>query len=290
MISLIINGKNENHLQDTVRSALCMASHAEDIEVIVVTDGQGVDIDRHTGLLKASHDLCCVADAHLIFTPGWDSKIRDQFMPCNLYCTQCERITDADYALSSKHERHYGAAFAEHVTCGIPGISAIWCKDKPSLDSRLVPCILGGFYAFSRRHYFDALLAPWSVMRSYGKSEEMLSIINWKLGGNSVCVRDLCIGHMFRTGQTPPYSQHWHDMACNSLMLAYVAADTPEEQHRLFSNIGPGAVDMPAALGPGRWAKAQAIREQIVAHRASGRTWQALMQWSDSIPKRRAQQ
>ena len=285
MISLIVNGLNEDHQADTIQSALCTAAHPADIEVISITDGHGVDIDRHTGLLKASHDLCCVADAHLIFTPGWDAKIRDAFNPCNLYCAQCERMTPEDYALNPKHERHFGAVIIPHVQHGIPGVSAIWAKGPPQTPDNCVPCILGGFYAFSRAHYFEALLAPWQYMRSYGKSEEMLSVINYKIGGNSVCLYGLCIGHMFRTGGTPPYTQSWCDMWRNSVMLADIAYDTKAERDILWSGIGVTEANHTDRIGH-LAAAVNSIRDHINRYKSQGRTWDGLLAWGESVPKR----
>ena len=271
-ISLIITAKNEKRLQDTIQSAKENADNP--YELIVITDGKGVDIDRHKGIMQASNDLLCISDGHMIFQKHWDTIIKEEYNkdPLGLYCTQCERIHQTDYKLDPKHERHYGASIITGATSGIRGISARWIKHTIQSDSTsIIPCILGGFYAFSQQHYLYNLLAPWSVMKCYGKSEEVLSLINYKLGNNNYVIERLNIAHMFRTGEHPPYMQNWNEMLRNAVLLSYIAGETDEERSELLK---PAALHVLPIKDILDWTKPKALEIEAMLSNKQVRSWQ----------------
>ena len=67
-----------------------------------------------------------------------------------------------------------------------------------------VQSILGGCYVLQRDWYIHGLKRPWAGMRSWGTSEQTISIINWLCGG-SCNVVGVEVGHLFRTGEQCEY-------------------------------------------------------------------------------------
>lgn len=292
-ISLIIPSKNERRLNETIESALNEASDRNNIEIISITQGTGVDTQRHEGIQKASNDLLCISDAHMIFTKNWDTKLIDIFNnnpKTNIYCTQCERVTDQDFKLDDKHERHYGATVIDKCGYGIKGVSGRWIdssfiatQEAKQEELIKIPCVLGGFYMLSKNHYIKELKEVWSVMLCYGKSEEVVSILNYKLGYDCYVIKDLNIAHLFRTGGRPPYSQDWHQMQQNAYLLAAISGDNEWQQSDLIAINGQHNKHIKSLLGSAL-NKYNEIEQHLINNKK--RTWNEYMDYCKTFKTR----
>jgi len=236
-LSLVIPHLNECLLQHTIRSAQNNAAYPDELEITPLEDlkQEGVDVLRDRGLLASQTDLVCISDAHCTFAPKWDKAVRDTHTdPTAFACVQCVRLSADCMVMFPGYKRHYGAHVTENGA-NHWGITAVWnvYPTTPTSPVIEVPCPLGGFYVLSRQHYVETLSRPWQHLKNYGKSEELISLLNFKLGFPNLCYTQIAVGHCFRS--YPPYTQVCHKLRHNKILLALTAADTEAEEHRLLT-------------------------------------------------------
>jgi glycosyltransferase involved in cell wall biosynthesis len=220
MLSIIIPHRNEDMLGFTIERirATCSVPH----EIITVDDGSdhqapypmpdecislkypvGNCYSRDRGIMAASNDACLVLDAHMNFHDGddWAGKLlawRNSGPTNRIACTVCPTLSRDDMEMRPGRGNYHGAYIKTTDFSG-GRHRALPNKWGPYEAPCQVGCVLGGAYLLSREWY-ASLGRPWSYMRGWGHSEQIISVVNWLMGGENWLV-DVEIGHMFRTGR-----------------------------------------------------------------------------------------
>ncbi len=263
MLSVVIPHRNETFLGFTVRRL--QETVRVPLEIITVDDGSdqpyeiprgvrhirfakpiGAQFARNTGIEAASFDTVLIIDAHMNFTDDdWAQKLVDynRANPSHVGCPIMRSLTPERMEMEDARGRYYGAhiiPFDEredeelHPADRRRILVDKWNKRK---GVQQVGCVLGGAYFLSRRWYQERLLSPWAELRGWGYLEANISIPNYLLGGENVCL-DIEIGHMFRPQQ--PFPNNLANVLYNELYLAHVVIPDVAEREALL-----GRLDLP---------------------------------------------
>ena len=202
MHSVIIPAINEPLLGWTVDNVKRVSP---DAEIIVMEDKkhEGVGQMRHRGIKKAKHDTVIIIDGHMDFAKNCfkllDSHVKKN--PKSIACPECRGL---DKDLKPKQMNRFGADLYEVQPGGTthkPNVFVSKWRKSESKKTHSVPSVLGACYAFSKDWYMDGLGGVWKHHRGWGKSEQMLCLMNHYMGGDSVCVASTYAAHLFRKGR-----------------------------------------------------------------------------------------
>lgn len=212
-------------------------------EIVTVQDceGGGVSYARHKGILQATNPIIVTLDAHVKLHKKFCARVEPWLMamPYAVLCFKTYSI-NADTSVDESGPK-YGATLYE-IKNGKP-FSNVWRYYPPKLPEHLVPCVLGGCYAFRREWYLDGLMGIWKFHREWGKSEQMLCLMNYLCGGHNICVPDIWAAHYFkRQDKTRPFAVNLNTCRRNWFLIAY--GMIPEsERNRIFLKLyGEGYV------------------------------------------------
>ena len=238
--TIIITNRDEPRLKQTIDRIWATASPDE---ILVVNDGcneqdvdatnlmpwskpRGVQQCRDYGIEHARNETVIIMDAHMQFRDdGWGEKmaawsVRNETA---LGCAVCVSICPATYEIveDCEHCKERARKLAEIGAETAPPRKRYGATIGKTISSRgehrtfpskwnyngecgEVQSILGGCYVMNRDWYLHGLKRPWAGMRSWGTSEQTISIINWLCGG-SCSVLPVEVGHLFRTGEQCEY-------------------------------------------------------------------------------------
>ena len=217
--SIIITNRDEQHLKQTVDR---IRATANPDEILVVNDGcdeqdvdavnlmpwskpRGVQQCRDYGIEDARNQTLIIMDAHMQFRDdGWASKMarwsesNETAIGCAICvsicpvtyeivedCPHCEkkaqRLADMGAAIKPIVKR-YGATVGKTIEAR--GEHRLFPSKWNYTEVRgEVQSVLGGCYVINRDWYLHGLKRPWRGMRSWGMSEQTISIVNWLCGG-----------------------------------------------------------------------------------------------------------
>ena len=260
MLSVIVPYRNEDMLGFTVQrlhETICVP-----YEIITIDDGSdspvdlpsgvknirfrqsiGAQLARHTGIEAARYDTVLVIDAHMNF---WDNDWAKRLVeynvdnPTHVGCVKTLGLARDRMELEQGRGPYFGAHIIAKDVRDEPHLHYVtarrvlvdkWNKNKIPGE---VGCILGGAYFMSREWYLETLLAPWAELRGWGRLEANISIPNYLLGGQNVCL-DIEIGHMFR--QAPPFPTNIHNLLFNELYLVHVVIPDEKERDDLIAQL-----------------------------------------------------
>lgn len=210
-VSVIIPAINEPLLDWTVNN---IKEIDDGIEIIVMEDKkhEGVGIMRDRGIKKASNDIVVIADAHMSFAKDCFEKMAQEIEKHSKHiaCVCCPGLDEEK--LKPNDQTRYGADLYEVMPGGDlpnPKIFVSRWRYKPEeKKTHPVPNILGGCYALSKQWYIEGLNAVWQYHRGWGKSEQMLALMNYYMGGNCVCIPTTWAAHLFRPNHTRAAENH----------------------------------------------------------------------------------
>lgn len=211
-VTVIIPARVEKYLGWTIDNVKRTAPGAE---IIVIHDGwtdgilkrddiirhvpwvtpQGVGQSREFGIMAASNDACVLLDAHMDFIPGWIEAMQDELSKNKkaIICTKSAVLREDRMNINNPEKIQGGAAIMFDST--VP-FDPDWQPHKPGE----VQCILGGAYMLSRDWYINGLKRPWHNAYGWGSSEQVISLVNWFLGGQNI-LADCLSGHLYRRAQ-----------------------------------------------------------------------------------------
>jgi glycosyltransferase involved in cell wall biosynthesis len=264
MLSIVIPYRNEEMLAFTV--SRLQATVTVPYEIITVDDGSdkeievpdstrhlrlhqpmGVDIARNIGIRAARYDTVLVIDAHMNFwDDDWAARLVEYNLnfPTHIACTVSVRLTPEQMEMSEAEGHQWGAYLTPTKVTYDPGLHPAMRRSifvphwNESETLGEIGCILGGAYLLSRRWYIDVLHAPWQYLRGWGSSEPLISVVNYMMDGQNVCL-DLEIGHMYRSGRYDlvPYISQMHNILYNQLFMAFVFVADEVERKRLIAHL-----------------------------------------------------
>lgn len=221
-ISVIIPAINEPLLDWTVENIKAID---KDIEIIVMEDKkhEGVGIMRDRGIKQASNDVIVVADAHMSFADDCFEKMLAEVSKNqkHIACVACPGLDPE--TLKHNGTMRYGADLFEVMPGGdLPNPKVFvskWRYEPASKKTHKVPNILGGCYAMNKNWYIEKLNAVWQYHKGWGKSEQMLALMNYYMGGDCVCIPNTWAAHLFRPNQTRVSENHGYFKRNTFLLL-----------------------------------------------------------------------
>ena len=196
----------------------------------------GVSFRRDEGIMQAKTEVVMVADAHQDFMPGLSDAVCDHLdqHPRDVLCVACWGIEEREGHRVNEPGPRYGAYMHEWFE----GKALVNKWHREPTDTGEVACVLGGFYAFRRDWYVDGLGRPWQYQRGWGKSEQMLSLSNWLMGGRNVCRADLWASHHFRATRTDTVNV-CRAQKYNTCFIAHAMIE-PDHRKRVLGLIAGG--------------------------------------------------
>lgn len=155
-----------------------------------------------------------------------DEEVRKK--PKNLVCVCCPGL-DAK-TLKPNSIMRYGADLFEVMPGGDLANPKVfvskWRYQTDQKKTHAVPNILGGCYAMSKDWYISGLNSVWQYHKGWGKSEQMIALMNYYMGGECVCIPSAWAAHLFRENHTRVAENHGYFKRNSFLLLhAYVPED-----------------------------------------------------------------
>jgi hypothetical protein len=161
---------------------------------------RGCQPARDAGIMAADTEYVAIIDGHMDFEPGTFAALVEHLEsnPRDVVCSRCCHLGMPGWI--KPDEQGYSGAFMLWQEGRVPLVPKWRDVDTPAE----VPCVLGACYAFRRDRYVETLRRPWRMGTSWGRDEEMLSIINWLCGGENRVVNKRA-WHWFREHKQVPY-------------------------------------------------------------------------------------
>lgn len=272
-LSVVIPFRNEKMLDFTIKRARKTAE--SDLEIIVVDDGSDEKISysivekiitlsqpvgncyaRHLGVCDASNDAVVVIDSHMNFLNGWDQRLLQWYENNSkkiISCFRCPVLNKDDMEMTEGRKEYHAARIKwKDISCGrrrlLPNK---WYNYQAPCQ---VSCLLGGAYLLSK-NWYQTLGGPWKYMRGWGHSEQIITIVNYLLGGENWLAEEP-IGHMFRTGKynEVPYRTLLSNLYYNQHVVAEVCIDQKKDKQELLDYI---------KIDEQNWRMTAVIKEKI---------------------------
>lgn len=189
MYSIVIPYRNEPLLDWTIKNVL---DQVPDAEIITLEDEPmvGIGYRRDQGIKMASFPIVFLLDAHMGFEEGFFHSMAS-LVEANrkvIACSKCRSLND-DLTAGLIHGK---GAYVYEVVDKSPFVSR-WNQGEGQPEG-----LLGGAYVLNRDWYMNGLNRPWRYHRFWGKSEQIIGIINWMMGGRNVVNHEVWSSHMFK--------------------------------------------------------------------------------------------
>ena len=189
MYSIVIPYREEPLLDWTIKNVLDQVPSAE---IIAIRDEPmvGIGFRRDQGIKRASFPVVFLLDAHMGFQEGFFHSMAAlvEENRKTIACSVCRSLNE-DLSAGNIHGK---GAFIHEIMDKKPLLSR-WNQDELQPGG-----ILGGAYALNRDWYIDGLNCPWQYHRFWGKSEQIIAITNWIMGGKNVVNHEVWSSHMFK--------------------------------------------------------------------------------------------
>lgn len=209
-VAFLICSRDEDPalLQATIDGLWSTVEHPD---ILVVDDGsknpvkcQGAAVLRNPEALgpagaaclgmqaRSEHQVVCLLDSHLSFSPGWLESLLTHLRPGRLLCS-------AWWDYERLNCKGYGADLGWNERSGTFSLKPR--IRRPRLRAPRVSAPIGACYVFFRSECLQlGGLNP--LFRGWGLLEEDLALRYWAAGWEVRCVREAVVGHLSRT--TPP--------------------------------------------------------------------------------------
>ena len=207
---------------------------------------KGVAASRDLGVELCETPYFLLLDAHMRFYDhSWTQRIIDELEADQrtLLCCQTKvlKIKD-DVVFEPKGLPSHGAYIELNSGQGL--IEPFWVLQEPAGTSHLqtIPtaCVLGACYACNKTYW--KYLKGLEGLKYWGSDESYICLKVWMEGGSCKLLKDVVIGHIYRTGK-PPYDLDLKYRMYNRLFL--IELFIPEKykkkfmsQYRLFFYLG----------------------------------------------------
>jgi len=230
-LSFVIPHRQEGDWLDWTIAGIREACPTSEILAVEDSPPVGISYQRHRGILEAKNDIVICADAHILLGPGFRDEVLSWLSdnPKDVACFQTKSLEHGSRRVCGGGR--FGANLKE-IDAGKPFVSQ-WCYNS----THGVECanVLGGVYAFRKSWYLDGLNGVWRHHRAWGKSEQLLSLMNYLCGGRNICLGDIWAAHYFkRHMKTRPFSLDMRLIRRNWMLIAWGMIDN-ENRKRIFN-------------------------------------------------------
>ena len=228
-VKSIIEHSNDNIdillINDASNDGFDYKSLVEKYNVIYVenTERMGVASSRDLGVELCQTPYFLFLDAHMRFYNNlWIQRIIEELETDQrtLLCCQTKVLGIENGILIERKERFrsYGACIG--LNNGQKLIEPFWILREPAGTSHLqtipIVCVLGAGYACSKVYW--QYVKGLEGLKYYGTDESYISIKVWLEGGNCKLLKDVVIGHIYRTVR-PPYNTEMKFRLYNRLLV-----------------------------------------------------------------------
>ena len=266
-MTFIIAFRNEKHeVERTIASMRYMCGHSnitiiddfsdDEFDYVNIANRYGCTYKRlesnhgsagtkHYGGMNNDTEYFCFFDAHQrIYHDDLDLILIDFikknpdsiFVPRTVYMEKRNDyyINESDY--KSKYS-HTGVSYCCYIT-DISGREwdPKWCDkiiDKDDPEKSRVMCILGAVYAM-RTDWFRKIRGL-EGLTIYGLEESYMSIKTWMLGGACYVLKNIGVGHLYRSVNASPIDPNCVD--ANRMFLTHVFVNDPETVKKYDDNL-----------------------------------------------------
>lgn len=249
MLSVVLTCRNDQEEANaTLKSIRDTAGDA--VETVVVDDGSDVPLTldhpvdvlrrvsgrcgvggaRHLGALLASRENLLVIDSHMRFEPGWLpkalAKMKDR--PKTVWSCTCVGLSKENMDMAKATKFYNGASVLFYgPNSNKPGemqfVEPKWSPVDRYKDGEEIPCILGAAYFVPRAFFFQ--IGGSNLLRGWGSWESHFSLKTYLAGGECRIMRDVRIGHCFRSATT--FTTKRADLLYNKLAVAMTVFPEP---------------------------------------------------------------
>ena len=267
--SVIIPHRKEGELLKRTVEAVMATSQPRRIIANEDEPPQGVSLRRHQGIgMAAEAEFVLIVDAHMAFPPGWADRMCDVLRdhPKGFLCVECRGLEEKTWAPG--RVSGYGAEFRENEPtkegrarpCMVK-----WHRQRWSTDAVAeCPVPLGACYGMRRDWYLEGLGGVWQHHRGWGRSEQMLALMNWICGGENLVLQDVWAAHLFRT-VAHVQTQDFVNIQ-NVLLIAWAMMDD-EAADRILGMTGyPGDVLGRLATRMTKRRAVESVKDHIARH------------------------
>lgn len=240
------------------------------VSYLVQKERKGVAANRDLGVYLCRTPYVLLLDAHMRFYDSYWAKRLIGLLEENervLLCAQ-SRYLSKDETGQVIHNKEYPQGFGAKA-CFSP--SNYWPDIEWNLGENLpneklepIAFVLGAGYAFSKK-YWQKLKGLQGLLK-YGCDEALISTKVWREGGKCLLVKDVEIGHIYRT--TFPYRNQIAEEISNYLLTTYLTFS--QSWHCMASAI---ALRIDKEL----------YRQALIILETNRTDWKALKEYMDSI-------
>lgn len=263
LLTIIIPFLNEKEeVLYTVKS-IRENSNAEDIAILLINDSSddgfdyesisrdyqteyifnykrlGVAASRNLGVEKSETSYVLFLDAHMRFyNDKWVERIIYELGIDEraLLCFQTKVLEKKNGKIFETEKRpiSYGAYVELYNERIILEPNWIFVKDnyEEDLQTVSIPCVLGAAYACSKKYWL--YLKGLEGLMLFGHDEPYISMKVWLEGGMCKLVKDISIGHIYRSN--PPYGYDNQTRLYNRLLIAELLL-SDYHRSRIYSQI-----------------------------------------------------
>lgn len=194
-----------------------------EVHYILNLERKGVAACRDLGVQLCQTPYFLLLDAHMRFYDNlWAEKIICELKSNDrqLLCCQTRFLhrdkNTGKVLISTECPQTYGAYSPFDKKVIWPDISWNLKEQKPGENKEEIPCVLGAGYSASKRYW--TYLKGLEGLRYYGSDESYISFKVWLEGGKCVLLKDVIIGHIYRT--VAPYQTINKDYIYNQIFIA----------------------------------------------------------------------
>lgn len=190
----------------------------------------GVGGARHLGALLASRENLLVIDSHMRFESGWLpkalAKMKDR--PKTVWSCTCVGLNKENMDMAKATKFYNGATILFYgKNANRPDemqfVEPKWEPADRYKDGEEIPCVLGASYFMHRDFFFQ--IGGSNLLRGWGSWESHFSLKAYLAGGECRIMRDVRIGHCFRSATT--FTTKKADLLFNKLAVAMTLFPEP---------------------------------------------------------------
>lgn len=179
------------------------------VKIIRLEERLGVGATRHIGATNATSDYLLFIDSHMRFDPSWYNNIMTRLisnLPKIVWCATCLGLDEECMDINNPKGLYHGARLALYEEKENQVFEGKWDLEKVGTEYE-ISCLMGACYFFHKSWFFH--IGGTKSLKMWGSDEPLLSAKTLLAGGIIKLVKDVRIGHKFRSaasyGTDPVY-------------------------------------------------------------------------------------